>query len=1109
MQALTHRTVRRKFPFGIAASSVIAIVSAIAAVSAGADPGYLRYPDIHGDRVVVTAEGDLWITLTDGTGARRLTTHAGQEGFARFSPDGSRIAFTGDYDGNRDLFVVPTSGGEPKRLTWHPWRDEPVGWTPDGKRIIFRSRRESPTTSWELFTVSPDGGDPEKLPLGWAARIAIDRQSGLWAFNRLDRDFSTWKRYRGGTAQDIWVGHPDRADFRAVTTFEGTDAFPMWHDGRIFFASDKGGTTNIWSMKPDGSDRVRHTNHTDWDVRWPEIGPDGRIVFMLGGDIHLFDPADGSERALPIDLPSERLLTRKRYSDADKYLTWYDLAPEADRLLVVTRGELFSVPVEEGVTLPITHGSGSRENWGSYSPDGKRIVYVTDENLEEAIVTVDAWGRGDTKIVRPAGESGWHFPPVWSPDGKWMAYADQTYTLYVIPSQGGEPKVVDKSDQWEIREYCWSPDGRWLAYTKIDRRDFGSIYIYDVLEESIHRVTGETTDDGSPGWDPDGRYLYFLSDRTFDPVVGSRDLTHVVLGATKPYMVLLRADVKNPFAPSDGLPPDDTGEEDADEEDGDEESEEDEDEEPTPVEIEFDGLTDRVIELPVSAGRYQGLEATRTKVFYLSFPPLSIAERHDDLPQGTLMAFDLEEKEANPFMESVGSYDIARKAGKIAVMRARGEIYVVGADSPPENDLSDAKVSLDGIVIELDPRDEWRQIYYEGWRYMRDFHWDPSMSGLDWPSIRDRYARLLPRISTRDDLEDLLGEVIGELSTSHTYIWGGDPGVSVPRRTTGLLGADLSRVDGAFRVSRIYRADPADNTRSPLDEPGVGIKEGDHILAVNHVPVPSNEPFEARMENEAGKPVLLTVNDRASMEGARDVVVTPLGDESELRYADWVRRNRQYVTEKTDGKIGYIHIPDMDARGLVAFDTWFYPQLGKEGMIVDVRWNAGGFTSQILLERFRRKVIAFDNATRGGGIDTYPLRALNGPFVVLTNEFAGSDGDIFPAAVQLEGLAPVIGQRSWGGVVGIRGGKSLVDQGMLTQPEFAWWDPAKGWGLENRGVEPDILVQNLPQDMANGIDAQLDRAIEEVLKRREAHPPVRPELGPRPHKTREAYQGER
>ncbi|MDX1388027.1 MAG: S41 family peptidase, partial [Acidobacteriota bacterium] len=876
----------------------------------------------------------------------------------------------------------------------------------------------------------------------------------------------------------------------------------------------------LWSMNPDGSEPDRHTDLGQWDARFPSMGPDGRIVFMLAGDIHLFDPGSNSQRKIAIDLPSDRVLTRSRYPNGGRYMTWFELSPDGERLAVTTRGEIFSVPVENGVTLPVTRGSGARESWGGFSPDGKRLVYVTDEPREEEIRTMDAWGRGEPEVVRKAGTPAWHFPPEYSPDGKWIAFSDQSRNLYIVPAEGGEPEAVDHGGMFDIQDYTWSPDSRWLAYSKASASFYSTVYVYDVANDEVRKITSDHTNDYSPEWDPEGRYLYFLSDRTTNPLLGTRDLENVNIKPTKPYLALLRQDVENPFAHLAGLPPKEADEEGETEnangetphDDGEEGDKKEKDDEVEPIEIEFAGLDDRVVELPVEAGNFGGLGATKGTLFYFSSPITGMAEGpglfEEGEPNASLMAFDLEKKKAVPFVTGISAFDLAAKGDKVAVMKRRGEIYVVSTSAPPGEKLAESKVKLDGVVIELDPLEEWEQIYYEAWRHMREFYWDEGLGGVDWVKIRDQYATLLPRLATRDDLRDLIGEMIGELSTSHTYVFGGDQG---DRRaagvSVGLLGADLVRERDVFRVQRIYRGAPADNEHAPLLEPGVEVGEGDYILAVNHRGFAPDRPFYAAMEGLARKEVLLTVNDRPTREGARDVVVVPLASESGVRYADWVRRNREYVAEATGGKIGYLHVPDMMGPGLVEFNTWFYPQLDMEGMVVDMRWNGGGFVSQMIVERFMRRVLSFDR-TRGGMVFTYPFRVLNGPFVVLTNQFAGSDGDIFPAAIQLAGLAPVIGMRSWGGVVGLNNIRPMVDGGLLTQPTAAWWDPKRGWELENRGVEPDIVVENLPQELAKGVDAQLDRGIEEVKRLHAERPPVQPQFGPARPRDRDAYRTE-
>lgn len=1143
-----YRTLAPRFPLisslprsletTLAFAALLAAALFGATFAAQAAPGYLRTPALHGDRLVFNAEGDLWTARSDGSAVRRLTSHPGDEVLPCISPDGNWIAFAGDYDGNRDVFLIPADGGEPKRLTWHPGTDEPAGWTPDGTRILIRSGRENPQWPPDIYTVPREGGEPDKLPIGGALAFSIDPQSGRYAFTR-NGGGGTWKRYRGGTADDIWVGDPAKADFARVTTFAGTDMTPMWYGGLIYFLCDQGGSMNLWSMNPDGTGRKQLTRMDTWDARQASIDPTtGRIAFTLAADIHVYDPASNAEHLVAIDLPSERTLTRVRYPDASQYLRGFALSPEGDRVAVEARGELYSLPAEEGVTLPLTFGSGAREDRVAYDPKGERVVYVTDAGGDEALVTADAWGRGSVKQLVAPGVSGQPFTPAWSPDGAWIAWADQTNTLWIVKAAGSDPVKVDRAEQWEISEYSWSPDGRWLAYNKPDNLGRGAIYIYDTKDAKIHRVTDWTTDNRTPAWDPDGRYLYFISDRVVQPLLGDTgDFDQIQVYPARPCLVLLRPDVKNPFAATEGAPPgpdgkkggrDGKGKKDSQGKDqdkkgssgeskkGDGDKDADEkNEKPEPIEIAFDGIESRIVEVPVEPGRYFGLAATSGRLFYLSFElqPLFQGEfgDEDENGSGTLISFDLEEKEAKPFLEGAVGFDLQAKAGKIAVRKSGpGGLFVFDADTPPGDEQEKQKVSADDIVIELDPREEWQQVFFQSWRRLRDHYWDAQMHGVDWKSVRDQYATLLPRLSSRTDLGDLIAEMIGELSTSHTYVWGGDRGVSVPRVATGLLGASLKRQGDAFKVERIFRGAQADRIRSPLDEPGSMVKEGEYILAVNNRPFAKDVPFEAVFGGLAGKEVLLTVNTEPAPTGARTVVATAMkgAEEYNLRYADWVRRNREYVAEKSGGKIAYLHIPDMGGRGLKEFDTWFYPQLDKEGMVVDARWNGGGFVSQLILDRLMRRVISFSRS-RGGGVSTYPYKVLNGPFVVLTNEYAGSDGDIFPKVVQLAGLAPVIGKRSWGGVIGIRGGWEMADGGLVSTPEFAWWQPQGGWAIENHGVDPDIDVDNLPQELGRGVDAQLDRGIQEVLRLRQERPPLVPNFGPAPNQSRKAYEGEK
>jgi tricorn protease len=1084
--------------------SIYAVIAlALAATPAAARTGYYQFPDLHDHTIVFAAEGDLWTIADTGGTAHRLTSHPGSEYFPRFSPDGKTIAFTGEYGGNRDVYVIPADGGEPRRLTWAPEPDEVIGWMPDGQRIIYRSKFANNSTSgfeWHLFTVAVTGGDPEPVPIGFAGRAAIDPASKRWAFNRTSTEFRTWKRYRGGTAPSIWVGDPAKQDFKEITKTPGAAAFPMWSGGRIYFLSDEGGTGNLWSIRPDGGEAKRETKFADWDVRWPAVGNDGRIVFSLGGDLHVFAPSSGQETKLAIDIPSERQRARVRYPNAEKSIQSFALAPDGDRLAIVTRGEIMSVAVKNGVTLPITRGSAARERGAVFSADGNQVAYISDATGEEDLRVIDAWGRGQPRIVKPAGKTGWHFPPQLSPDGKWLAYADQTQSLFVMPLAGGAPRQVDHSPTGEIRDYVWSPDGRYLAYALQLDNDFRAIRIFDTQTAKVAAVTGAATEDYAPAWDPEGRYLYFLSDRNANPVLDTRDEENVEIKATKPYLVLLQRDGKNPFQNNRGLPgappaakPDDKDKKPA--KPG-----------PTkPIRIDFDGLADRYVGFPVPLGSYDKLAATADTVYYVQQPLRGMVDAANDKdgPELQLIAFDLDKRKAKPFFEGILDYKLA---GNMIAVQKKDALFVVESGKPvPPEELGDHKVALNNIVVELSPADEWGQIFDETWRMMRDFYWDANMGGVDWNAERARYRSLLPRLGTRVELNDLLGELIGEMGTSHTYISGGDNGFDLPPQTTGMLGADVVRKGNAFQVTRIYRGDPADGVRAPLDEPGVNAPVGTYIVAVNHRAFAPGQAFLSAFENLAEKDIVLSVNTRPDLAGARDVLIHPIASEGKLRYVDWVRHNREYVAQKTGGKVAYVHLPNMDTEGMVAFDTWFYPQIRKQAIIVDVRWNGGGFVSQRIIERLRRKVISADRA-RGGGIGTYPARTVDGPLVVLTNEYAGSDGDIFPNAVQLAKLGPVIGMRSWGGVIGIREDKPLVDGGEPSQPEFASWDPVNHWGLENRGVLPDIVVQDLPQELARGVDTQLDRGIAETQRLMPLHPPLKPDFGGIPDRSRKAYQ---
>jgi tricorn protease len=1085
---------------------VVPVVLAVLASASSAGESYLNFPAIHGNTIVFSCEGDLWTVSADGGMAKRLTQAEGVEYMANFSPDGRYIAFTGEYDcGGNDVYVMPAEGGAPRRLTYHPWSDYVLTWMPDGEDIVFRSMRHSPHYTYKAFSVSKDGGFPEELPLDEVSLISFAPDGKRVAFNRFSREFRTWKRYTGGLAQDIWVGDPEKLDFEKVTDYEGTDAFPMWVGERIYFISDRNGTMNIFSMNPQGGDVTQHTFHEEYDVRWPSAGG-GSIVYHNGGDIWLFDIARGSYHVVDIEVPSDRVEERERFVSPAQYVTDFEISPKGRRVAFCARGELALVPSEEGRLIELSATSGIREKFPRWSADGKSIVYISEATGEEEVYVVDILGKSKPEQITK-NTKGWKYQPVWSPDGKKIAYADGSQTIYVVDRATGKVTRADSSDYWEITDYSWSPDSRWLAYDKPEDHHFRSVFLYDTKTSKVIRVTDHYTNDTEPVWDPEGKYLYFLSDRTINPLLGKIAFGSILDKTSKPYLVILKKGEKSPFFAKE------PEELDADVESGDDEKKGDKDkkgdkEETKDVEIDLDGLMDRVVEFPVDAGNYSLLAAAEGKIFYRSCPSVGMAEGPrrggEAKPMHSVHMFDLEEKEDEVIISGINSYRLSSDGKKIAYSRMN-DFFVVdaGKQGPPGEGDDESGVDLSKWHIRLDPRQEWEQMFNEAWRLQRDFYWAPNMANIDWAGIKARYKKLLPRVATRAELSDLIGQLIAELSTSHTYIWGGDER-RPDRIPVGLLGARIEADGrtGRYRLARIYPQEPSSpDAVSPLTLSHAGVKAGEYVLAVNGRPLDTSTNFYSVFLNLADDEVLLTVNDKPTLEGARDVIIKTIGDDEDLRYLDWVRSEREYVDEATGGRVGYIHIPNMSTAGLVEFSRTFYPQMEKPGLIIDARYNGGGFVSELIIERLSVDVLAYGKARKGKPY-RYPEEAINAHKVALCNQQAGSDGDIFARAFKLAGLGTVIGMRTWGGVVGIRMDKPFVDGGMMTIPEFAWWESKGGWTLENWGATPDIEVENMPGDVLRGHDTQLERAVAHLNGLLEKDPKGTPELPPFPDKSK-------
>ncbi|MBS0191818.1 MAG: S41 family peptidase [Phycisphaerales bacterium] len=1111
----------------------IAAAALLLATTALAEEGYYRFPTIHDDWVVFSCENDLWRVPVAGGPALRLTTHPGMEAFPKFSPDGKWLAFSAEYQGNRDVYVMPASGGQPTRLTYHPGRDEVVAWKPDSSAIVFRSERK--TVHWEdyLYEIPVTGGAATPINIGIGALASFSPDGKSIAFNRWGTEFRTWKRYRGGTAPDIWVGDLSTNSFRKITDWEGTDDFPMWDaadPGRIYFLSDrdeKSNRSNIFSCKPDGSDIRQHTHHTDFDCRWADM-QGGRIVYMLGADIWVYDVKADKASKLAIQFASDRTRNQPRFEDAGKTLDGYSLNRDGSRLVASSRGELWITPAKPGRTIQLTQSSGIRERSPVFSPDGKKIAAITDQSGEQEIAIFDATGPAPAKTLTSQGR-GWIFDPIWSPDSKSIAYADLTLTLFVVDAESGKVTTVDQSKAGEIRDYAFSPDGKWLAYSlprsALDGLGYGAteLRLYSLEQAKSFPVSTGFTDDKNPAWDPSGKYLYFISNRSIDPIVDQREWNFALTKTSKPCVLVLAADGKSPFLPDELKDPKDkkkakksgekaAGTAGAKDEDKDEDAGDDAESkiELPEVKIDTDGLSDRVVQCPIPPDNYTGLHATSDKLFFAQFPTQGMNdEPEDDEPRSkaNLLSFDFETKKVEPFIENVRDFTFSLDDKKIAYRTEEEILFCTSESKPAESEGPKDKKPRESINpskfrLLVNPAQEWAQIFAEAWRLQRDFYWDQKMASIDWNAMRDRYGALLPRIATRNELNDLIGQLLGELGTSHTYVRGGDV-ESARSVNTGLLGSELTPDQTAktFRLSHIYRPESWEtDTPNPLLAPHARVKEGDFLWAINGVDVGMTEDVYAKLGTLAGQEVQITVGSRPDRSDARQVQIRALANEHPLRYRDWCRRNREYVDKTSGGTIGYMHLPDMGGDGLTRFIQFYYPQLRKQGIIFDDRYNGGGNVSPMIIERLKRQIWAYDIPRRGEPTP-YPEGTQQGFKAVLINHWSASDGDIFPETFKLNALGPVIGKRSWGGVIGIRGDKNFIDGGNSTQPEFAWYDPKRGWTVENHGVDPDIDIDNTPDQEAAGKDTQLDRAISE-LQDRIKKAPVQPfRLVPAPDKS--------
>ncbi|MFH1501416.1 MAG: PDZ domain-containing protein [Candidatus Eisenbacteria bacterium] len=1080
-------------------------VSAATAVEPHA--GMLRYPDVSATHIAFRYANDIWLVPREGGAAAPLSSSPGGESFPRFSPDGRTIAFSASYDGVRDLYVLPVSGGVPKRVTHHPSQELLSDWTPDGELIFYGWYMGNHPHAPQLFTVPPTGGLPERLPVPYG-RNAVVSDDGTWlAYNPFSTDFSTWKRYMGGRAPDVWLLNLKDHTSKRITDWDGADSIPMWNGESLYYVSDSGPNhlRNIWVYDMETGDRRQVTKHKDHDVKWPSIGPgdrgQGEIVYQLGSELRLLDLATEESRVVRVTIPGDRPRLRPQSVDAAGFIDGYGISATGKRAVVEARGDVWTLPAESGSPLNLTRTDGVAERDPSWSPDGQWIAFFSDRSGEYELHIAQSDGRGSEKQVTSL-KAGFLFAPVWSPDSEKIAFKDQRGAMYIHDVEKDRTKEIYKSPvgSWAPR-VSWSHDSNWITFAAdATIRSLSSVWLYDLAEGKLRAVTSGMFADTWPVFDREGEYLFFASNRDFSsPTYDAVGENWAYAQTDQLFAVALRDTIASPFLPEsdeeewDGEDADDEGEDedaddggDADDEDEDGDAEDADAEDEEPLRIDLEGFERRAILLPIESGAFFNLAVNADGVLFYQ-------RRSEDGEGAVYLAdFDDEDEMEKEVLSGVNWFDISADGNKLLAV-GPGSAAIVDA---AEGQSWDESVSTAGMNAEVDPRDEWAQILRDAWRIHRDFFYAPNMHGLDWDGVYRKYEAMLGDCASRADLSYVIQELIAELNVGHAYYFGGDY-EDAPNVSVGMLGCDYELHDGAYRIARIYEGGAWDaDARGPLSERGMDVAVGDYLLAVNGVPVDATKDPWAAFQGLAGQTVTLTVSAGPEIDDeARYVVVEPIGGEYDLKYRAWVEDRRAYVDRMTDGRVGYVYVPDTGVNGQNELVRQFYGNATRDALIVDERWNGGGQIPTRFVELLNRPLASYWTMRHADQVAPTPGYAHYGPKCMIINESAGSGGDYFPYWFKEAGVGKLVGTRTWGGLVGLSGNPGLIDGGYTSVPRFAFFNKDGTWGIEGHGVDPDIEVVDDPALMWDGGDPQLDAAIRlmlEELKTGGYQPPKRP-----------------
>ena len=1042
----------------------------------------LRFPTIHGNQIIFTYAGNLYSVASTGGIARKLTNDIGYEMFARFSPDGKTLAFTAQYDGNTEVYTMNALGGIPKRITYTATlgRDDVadrmgpnnlvMGWKHDNKNIVFRTRKKSYNSfNGSLYTVNIDGSLAEELPFPRGGFCSFSPDDQKLAFNRIFREFRTWKRYRGGMADDVWIFDFKTKKTINITNNPAQDIIPMWHGDKIYFLSDRDENKrmNLYVYNLTSKETKKLTDYKDFDIKFPSLG-DKAIVYENGGYIYKFDLTDEKSTKVKIVIAEDFVSGRSELKDVSKNVSNYEISPDGKRALFGAHGDVFTVPAKYGEIRNLSQTSGVHERNSKWSPDGKFISFISDKTGEDEIF-IQVQDGSKPAIQVTTGAETYKYQPFWSPDSKKLLWADREQRLRYIDINTKKVVEVDHDPFREMRAYSWSPDSKWIVYTKNSKNRFGQVYIYSLDQKKSYPVTENWYNASSGTFSSDGKYLFFISTRDLNPSFSWTEWNVSYADMANIFYVTLNKDVPSLFElKSDEV---ELKKEEAKPE---EKGKKKDTKTPvkTSVKKDIDGIQGRIGKLPLTASSYFSLSSIDKKLYY---------QRRGRKDEKTLLFMYDFDKRKETKLGAINGYEISADKKKMLVSQ-NGSYGIINL---PSSEIKlEEKLNLKGLQVFVDKKEEWQQIFNESWRQMREFFYAPNMHGVDWKAEKEKYSPLVKHVNHRNDLTYIIGEMISELNVGHSYVGGGDR--PVPKRIkTGLLGGEIEKdkASGYFKITKILKGQNWDKSlKSPLTDIGVNAKEGDYILAVNGKSTKTLSNIYEAFINKAGKQVKLSLNSKASEQGKREVTIVPIADESKLYYLKWIQENIEKVNKATNGKVGYIHIPDMGVTGLNEFVKYYYPQLAKEALVIDVRGNGGGNVSPIIIERLRR-VVSQIGIARNTKPNVNPGGTMNGPLVMLCDEFSASDGDIVAYRFKFHKLGTVVGKRTWGGVVGIRGSLPFVDGGSLHKPEFSRYDvDGKEWVMEGIGVEPDIVVDNDPYLEYTGTDQQLNKAIEVILE---------------------------